>query len=59
MTKLTEMTELEELEELEEQLLVANAMARFWVGADNKAWAKADALRLEAEIVKLKAHHIL
>ena len=45
---------IEELEELEEQLLVANAMARFWVGAGAKAWAKAEVSRIEAEIAELE-----
>ena len=48
------MSELTELEELEEQLLVANAMARFWVGYGAKAWAKAEVSRIEAKIAELE-----
>ena len=33
---------------------MANAMARFWVKADNKAWAKTEVERIEAEIAELE-----
>ena len=43
-----------ELEELEAELFVVNAMARFWVKADNKAWAKTEVSRIKAEIAELE-----
>tara|TARA_R110000764_G_C10748100_1_gene351838 strand:+ start:64 stop:225 length:162 start_codon:yes stop_codon:yes gene_type:complete len=48
------MSDKTELEELESELLVANDMARFWVKADARAWAKAEVSRIKAKIVKLK-----
>ena len=52
---------MNELEQLEIELFVAHKRADFWANQyvqyvlpDAKAWAEAEVLRIEAEIVKLK-----